>query len=287
MRSISWCPAAAENIDLDWCSGARHRREPQSATRVAGSDLEEDGAAMERGLEEHRPWSLEQMLPRTTIIVADRGGRMNWAADGANGNSKLTSVLQMERGLHFGNVSISLVLLLLLKALIGFGTSQAQGSAIGREPQSATRSAGSTSEEDGARVMERGLENIGAPVIGADVTVEDDDNGSTGEADESYGESNGNFQPTRHVTLLRKSPGSCCSKVYCITLITLLDLLLLPKRVLRRGLRHLREHLEGPVGATALLGRRARRLAPTSLLLSNSQSARLGDLSANCVGETG
>lgn len=103
----------------------------------------------------------------------------------------------MERGLHFGNVSISLVLLLLLKALIGFGTSQAQGSAIGREPQSATRSAGSTSEEDGARVMERGLENIGAPVIGADVTVEDDDNGSAGEADESYGESNGNFQPTR------------------------------------------------------------------------------------------
>lgn len=44
---------------------------------------------------------------------------------------------------------------------------------------------------------------------------------------------------------------------------------------------------QGPVAATALLGRRARRLAPTSLLLSNSQSAKPGDLSANCVGETG
>uniref|UniRef100_A0A8C9ZZL5 Eukaryotic translation initiation factor 2-alpha kinase 3 n=1 Tax=Sander lucioperca TaxID=283035 RepID=A0A8C9ZZL5_SANLU len=98
----------------------------------------------------------------------------------------------MERGLHFGNVSISLVLLLLLKALIGFGTSQAQGSAIGREPQSATRGSGSTSGEDGARVMERGLENVGPPVIVADVTVEDDDNGSAGETDESYGESKGN-----------------------------------------------------------------------------------------------
>ncbi|KAM7376354.1 hypothetical protein PAMP_006095 [Pampus punctatissimus] len=95
----------------------------------------------------------------------------------------------MERGLHFGNVSISLVLLLLLKALTGFGTSQTQGSAIGREPQSAVRGSGSTTEEDGARVMERGLENVGAPVTGADVTVEDDEYGSAAEADESYGES--------------------------------------------------------------------------------------------------
>uniref|UniRef100_A0AAQ5YTI7 Eukaryotic translation initiation factor 2-alpha kinase 3 n=1 Tax=Amphiprion ocellaris TaxID=80972 RepID=A0AAQ5YTI7_AMPOC len=95
----------------------------------------------------------------------------------------------MERGLHFGNVSISLVLLLLLKALIGIRTSQAQGSAIGREPQSAaaavSRGPGLTSAEDGARVMERGLENVGSPVIGADVTVEDDENGSAGESGES------------------------------------------------------------------------------------------------------
>lgn len=104
----------------------------------------------------------------------------------------------MERGLHFGNVSISLVLLLLLKALLGFGTSQTQGSAaaIGKEPQS-SRGSGPTSEEDVARVMERGLGNVGAPVIVADVTVEDDDNGSAGEADESHGESNGNVRPTR------------------------------------------------------------------------------------------
>uniref|UniRef100_A0A8C2ZNP4 Eukaryotic translation initiation factor 2-alpha kinase 3 n=1 Tax=Cyclopterus lumpus TaxID=8103 RepID=A0A8C2ZNP4_CYCLU len=98
----------------------------------------------------------------------------------------------MERGLHFGNVSISLVLLLLLKALTGFGTTQAHCSAIGREPQSVARGSGSTSEEDGTRVMERGLENVGSPVIVADVTVEDDENGSAGEADESFGESNGN-----------------------------------------------------------------------------------------------
>ncbi|XP_078133002.1 eukaryotic translation initiation factor 2-alpha kinase 3 [Sander vitreus] len=113
----------------------------------------------------------------------------------------------MERGLHFGNVSISLVLLLLLKALIGFGTSQAQGSAIGREPQSATRGSSSTSGEDGARVMERGLENVGPPVIVADVTVEDDDNGSAGETDESYGESKGNVQPTRSLVIISTLDG--------------------------------------------------------------------------------
>uniref|UniRef100_A0A3B4TBS9 Eukaryotic translation initiation factor 2-alpha kinase 3 n=2 Tax=Seriola dumerili TaxID=41447 RepID=A0A3B4TBS9_SERDU len=113
----------------------------------------------------------------------------------------------MERGLHFGNVSISLVLLLLVKALIGFGTSQAQGSAIGREPQSVTRSAGSTSEEDGAGVMKRGLDNLGTPVIGADVTVEDDENGSAGEADESYGESNGNVRRTRSLVIISTLDG--------------------------------------------------------------------------------
>ncbi|TKS87230.1 Eukaryotic translation initiation factor 2-alpha kinase 3 [Collichthys lucidus] len=131
----------------------------------------------------------------------------------------------MERGLHFGNVSISLVLLLLLKALLGFGTSQTQSSAatIGKEPQSAaassSRGSGPTSEEDVARVMERGLGNVGAPVIVADVTVEDDDNGSAGEADESHGESNGNVRPTRFDASASE-------------------------RALRRGLQHLGEHLE-------------------------------------------
>ncbi|XP_060918747.1 eukaryotic translation initiation factor 2-alpha kinase 3 [Labrus mixtus] len=114
-------------------------------------------------------------------------------------------VLQMERGLHFGNVSISLVLLLLLlKALIGFGISQTQGS----EPLSATRGSGSTSGEDGARViMKLGLENLGAPVLYGDVTVEDDDNGSAGEADESYGESDGNIQPTRSLVIISTLDG--------------------------------------------------------------------------------
>ncbi|XP_075963515.1 eukaryotic translation initiation factor 2-alpha kinase 3 [Anarhichas minor] len=110
----------------------------------------------------------------------------------------------MERGLHFGNVSISLVLLLLLKALTGFGTTHAhQGSAIG--------GSGSTSEgEDGARrtVMECGLGNVGSsPVIVADVTVEDDETGSEAEADESFGESNGNVQPTGSLVIISTLDG--------------------------------------------------------------------------------
>ncbi|XP_033967061.1 eukaryotic translation initiation factor 2-alpha kinase 3 [Pseudochaenichthys georgianus] len=115
----------------------------------------------------------------------------------------------MERGLHFGNVSISLVLLLLLNALIGFGTSQAPGSATGREPQFSTRGSASTSgDEDGARAMERrSLENVGPPVIVADVTVEDDDNGSAGETDESFGDSNGNIQPTRSLVIISTLDG--------------------------------------------------------------------------------
>lgn len=112
----------------------------------------------------------------------------------------------MERGLHFGNVSISLVLLLLLKALIGFGTSQAQGSTIGRGPQPAARGSGSTTVDDGVRVMERGLDNLGAPVICADVTVEDDENGSAAETDDPYQESNGNA-PTRSLVIISTLDG--------------------------------------------------------------------------------
>ncbi|KAF0043830.1 hypothetical protein F2P81_002988 [Scophthalmus maximus] len=109
----------------------------------------------------------------------------------------------VHRGLRFGHVSISLVLLLLLNALIGPGTPQAQGFATLREPPqqpaaAAARTARSSPAEDGARVMERGLGNAGAPVIGADVIVEDDDNGSAGEADEAYGENNGNHARNVH-----------------------------------------------------------------------------------------
>lgn len=99
----------------------------------------------------------------------------------------------MERGLHF--VSISLVLLFFLRTLVGFGTSHSQGSAIVGEPQSVTRGPSLTSEEDGPRAMERGLREVGAPVIAADVTVEDDDNGpAAGEADEAFGESGGDVR---------------------------------------------------------------------------------------------
>ncbi|XP_035272591.1 eukaryotic translation initiation factor 2-alpha kinase 3 [Anguilla anguilla] len=89
----------------------------------------------------------------------------------------------MEKGFQFGNVSISLVLLLLLKALTG--TSQTQGS-VGREPATAT-ALGSETAEDGPSVMERGLESVGAPVTG-DVTVEDDENGAAGDGDEFSGQ---------------------------------------------------------------------------------------------------
>lgn len=93
-------------------------------------------------------------------------------------------------------MSISLVLLL-LTALAGSGTSQTQGSIIGREPQSTGRGSLSASVEDGARVMERGLENLGVPVSGADVTVEDDENGSAGGAEEPNRESTENVQAAR------------------------------------------------------------------------------------------
>lgn len=116
----------------------------------------------------------------------------------------------MERGLQFGSVSITLVLLLLLlKALIGFGTSQAQGSTSGLEPRSENRGSAATSGEHGATaaVEERGLENAGSQVTGADVTVEDDENGSAGEADESRGESDGNVQPTRSLVIISTLDG--------------------------------------------------------------------------------
>lgn len=105
------------------------------------------------------------------------------------------------------SISLVLLLLLLLNALNGIGTSQAQGSAIVREPSATRGPPGSTPAEDGARVMERGLENVGAPVFGADVTVEDDENGSAGEADESYGESNGSVRPTRSLVIISTLDG--------------------------------------------------------------------------------
>ncbi|XP_061599130.1 eukaryotic translation initiation factor 2-alpha kinase 3 [Cololabis saira] len=124
----------------------------------------------------------------------------------------------MERGLHFGNVSISLVLLLLLlKALTGSGASRVQGSpaaaAAGGEPRSAGRAAGWSSPEHaaGAMHMQRSLDGgiMGTPVPpqvpGADVTVEDDENGSAGEFDESYGDKH--VQPSRSLVIISTLDG--------------------------------------------------------------------------------
>ncbi|RVE56950.1 hypothetical protein OJAV_G00211390 [Oryzias javanicus] len=100
----------------------------------------------------------------------------------------------MERGLRFGNVGIFLVLLLLLKLRIGFGSAQSPGSiTVSRGPG------------DGAGVMERSLENLGAP--GADVTVEDDETGSAGEADEPGRERNGNVRTARSLVIISTLDG--------------------------------------------------------------------------------
>ncbi|KAF6718318.1 Eukaryotic translation initiation factor 2-alpha kinase 3 [Oryzias melastigma] len=100
----------------------------------------------------------------------------------------------MERGFRFGNVGIFLVLLLLLKLRIGFGSAQSPGSiTVSRGPG------------DGAGVMERSLENLGAP--GADVTVEDDETGPAGEADEPGRERNGNVRTARSLVIISTLDG--------------------------------------------------------------------------------
>lgn len=145
----------------------------------------------------------------------------------------------MERGLHFGNVSISLVLLLplllllLLGVLLGPGASggQVQGSgSVRREtpPQSVGRlTAALASHRDVAKRggMKRGgsedvdVPDAAAPVIGGDVTVEDDNsnggNDPPGETDNLYRERNENVAaPSRYlvtaaaVLLFRLTPWS-------------------------------------------------------------------------------
>lgn len=134
----------------------------------------------------------------------------------------------MERGLRFGNVSISLVLLLLLlKPLIALGTSLTQGSAstVGTEqPSFAARAAASSSAgKHGVRAMEQphhqhhnsnqqrdrgwGEDGSGTPMSGGDVTVEDDDIGSTGETEESYADNSSNVQPTRSLVIISTLDG--------------------------------------------------------------------------------
>ena len=112
---------------------------------------------------------------------------------------------QMERGLLSGAVSLFspplplllLLLLLLLRPLLPLGSSPppppppARGSAVHWEPPPPS----STPAEDGG--MERALESVGGPGTAADVVVEDDDTEFTGQAEDSYRESNGNLPPTR------------------------------------------------------------------------------------------
>nr|XP_057934683.1 eukaryotic translation initiation factor 2-alpha kinase 3 [Doryrhamphus excisus] len=119
-------------------------------------------------------------------------------------------VLQMERGLHFGKVSIALLLLLLLKVLVGLGSSHTQGSAAisRREPQLAGRrsGSGSTPVDDGDNVMKLHLEKVvGTPAIAAaDVTVEDDE---AGETEETLGGSHGDVPVRRSLVIISTLDG--------------------------------------------------------------------------------
>lgn len=95
----------------------------------------------------------------------------------------------MERGFQLGNVGISLVLLLLLRALTGTSATQAP---IEKDPETI-----SDATDDG--VTERALESVTTPSYG-DVTVEDDENSANGESEEAAGDSDGTLNHKRHVT---------------------------------------------------------------------------------------
>ncbi|KAJ0008726.1 hypothetical protein NQD34_016141 [Periophthalmus magnuspinnatus] len=119
----------------------------------------------------------------------------------------------METGLRFGNVSISLVLLLLLllKALIGPGTSLSTTAGT-QLPSSNTRAAG---EHGVRRAMEQpqqqgrdwAEDDSEAPVFGPDVTVEDDEVGSAGDTEDSYADNSSNLQPTRSLVIISTLDG--------------------------------------------------------------------------------
>ncbi|RXM29638.1 Eukaryotic translation initiation factor 2-alpha kinase 3 [Acipenser ruthenus] len=106
----------------------------------------------------------------------------------------------MEKGLQFGNLSISLVLLLLLTAL----TVTSHNSAEGKPGPAAARV---ETGEDGASAMERGLENIGAAAAFGDVTVEDDENGAAGEGDDTTAESSGDGKLKRSLVIISTLDG--------------------------------------------------------------------------------
>ncbi|MGH0180221.1 UNVERIFIED_CONTAM: hypothetical protein FKN15_003772 [Acipenser sinensis] len=93
----------------------------------------------------------------------------------------------MGKGLRFGNLSIYVVLLLLLKALTGTSYNSAEG----KPGAAAAAAAGAEAGEDGGNAMERGLESVWAAAAFGDVTVEDDENAAAEEAGDSTAESRG------------------------------------------------------------------------------------------------
>ncbi|XP_063040143.1 eukaryotic translation initiation factor 2-alpha kinase 3 [Engraulis encrasicolus] len=88
----------------------------------------------------------------------------------------------MERGFQLGNVGISLVLLLLLRALTGTFASQIP---IEKDPDT------TPDRTDDGLMEQRALESVTASGYG-DVTIEDDENGANGENDEVPGDNDGN-----------------------------------------------------------------------------------------------
>lgn len=117
----------------------------------------------------------------------------------------------MERGLHFGNVSISLVLLLLLlKPLVGLSLSQGTTST-----NTGATELPSSAGKHGVRAMDQhqqrercwGEDSCDAPWFAGDVTVEDDDLGSAGEAEDSYADNSSNVQPTRSLVIISTLDG--------------------------------------------------------------------------------
>ncbi|XP_016400989.1 eukaryotic translation initiation factor 2-alpha kinase 3-like [Sinocyclocheilus rhinocerous] len=103
----------------------------------------------------------------------------------------------MERGFQFGNVCTSLLLLLVLGTLTVTLKSQFLS-----ERELKVAPTPNTETPQHAAVMERPRDSVGgAPGIG-EVTVEDDEYGSTGESEEPSGDSDANFHKQRRVLVI-------------------------------------------------------------------------------------
>ncbi|XP_041104696.1 eukaryotic translation initiation factor 2-alpha kinase 3-like isoform X2 [Polyodon spathula] len=109
----------------------------------------------------------------------------------------------MGKGLRFGNLSISVALLLLLKvALTGTSYTSAEG-----KPGAAAAEAGAEAGEDGGSAIERGLESVWAAAAFGDVTVEDDENAAAEEAGDSTAESSGDGKIKRSLVIISTLDG--------------------------------------------------------------------------------